>query len=152
MDEQPEGIAGECWVAVRLYGKHVEPDSGALSGRRAQSGTLLRGDDRGEASCRLVGDADPQEVMGDGPEEHLYLLRVSEIRQHGMDVVRTPDKGGPGHCDIVDTRLVKPPARRRLLNRCLWVKGYAPDGVSEMFLADMVLGQSQPVVAVEASE
>ena len=29
--------------AVRLYGRHAEKDPRALSGRRAQTGTLVRG-------------------------------------------------------------------------------------------------------------
>ena len=152
VDEKPEVVDGERWVVVRLYGKHAEKDPRALSGRRAQTGTLVRGGGTGEASCRLVGEADPEEVMAEGPEEYLYLLRVSEIRKHGMDVVRSPDKGGPGHCDIVGAGAVRPSKRRKLLSCCLWVTGYAPPDVGEEFLADMILGQEQPGFAVEASE
>ena len=152
VDEQPELVDGERWVAVRLYAKHVEVDPDALSGRRAQSGTLLRGGEKGEASCRLVGEADPVEVMAEGPEEYLYFLRVADIRKYGMDVVRTPGKGGPGHCDIVGTRLVGSADRRDLLCECIWVRAYAPPEVQAESLADMVLGQEQPVGAVEVFE
>ena len=56
---------------------------------RPPSNHLDMGPGDGYASCRLLGDADPDEVMNEGAGDYLYVLPVASIREAGMDVLET---------------------------------------------------------------
>ena len=70
----------------------------SIDGVRPISGQLTVGPAPGFASCRLVGEADPEEVAAEGNEEYLFVLSVRLLREYGLDVARDPEHGGPGHC------------------------------------------------------
>jgi hypothetical protein len=91
----------------------------------------------GYASCRLVGDADPDEVMNEGAGDYLYVLTVASIREAGMDVFETPESGGPGHCDITGAKTVRRRAKQRLMAEALWVRGHSPPGAPEHRIIDV---------------
>ena len=102
----------------------------STGGERPISGQLSVGPWPGYASCRLVGEADPDEVAAEGNEEYLFLISVNLLREYGLDVVRDPEHGGPGHCNIVGARGVSRANLRRLLRQVNWVMGYAPERVA----------------------
>ena len=90
----------------------------------------------GSASCRLVGDADPNEVMNEGAGDYLYVLSVASVRKAGMDVFETPESGGPGHCDIIGAKTIRRRAKQRLMAEARWVRGYSPPGAPEDRIID----------------
>jgi len=93
---------------------------------RPPSSHLDMGPGDGYASCRLVGNADPNEVINEGAGDYLYVLTVASIREAGMDVFETPESGGPGHCDITGVKTIRRRAKQRLMAEALWVRGHSP--------------------------
>ena len=79
-------------------------------------------------------------MAAEGNEEYLFVVPVRLLREYGLDVVRDPDHGGPGHCNIVGARGLSRANLRRLLRQVHWVAGYAPEQVF-----------AERVVTVEAS-
>ena len=124
------GIVGnERWVMRRVSSTQLEFDVN-ISGERPISGQLSVGSPPGYASCRLVGEAAPEEVSAEGNEEYLFVLPVQLLRHYGLDVARDPENGGPGHCNIVGARSLSKARLRELLRQVHWVAGYAPERVS----------------------
>lgn len=95
------------------------------------------GPEDGYASCRLVGDADPDEVMNEGTGDYLYVLPVASIREAGMDVLETPESGGPGHCDITGAKTIRRRAKQRLMAEVRWIRGHSPPGAPEDRITDV---------------
>ena len=91
----------------------------------------------GYASCRLVGDADPNEVISEGAGDYLYVLPVASIRQTGMDVLETPESGGPGHCDITGAKTIRRRSKQRLMAEARKVRGHSPPGAPEDRIIDV---------------
>lgn len=123
------GIVGDNRrVMRRVSGAQLEFDIG-IDGERPISGQLSVGEPPGYASCRLVDEANPEEVAAEGNEEYLFVVPVLLLRDYGLDVVRDPENGGPGHCNIVGARRISKSKLRRLLREVTWVQGYAPERV-----------------------
>lgn len=122
-------VSDDRWVMRRVSRTQLEFDV-SITAERPVSGQLSVGPAPGFASCRLVGEADPDEVAAEGNEEYLFLVPVRLLREYGLDVVRDPEHGGPGHCNIVGARGLSRPNLRRLLRQVHWVQGYAPERVS----------------------
>ena len=104
---------------------------------RPPSSHLDMGPGDGYASCRLVDDADPNEVMNEGAGDYLYVLPVASIREAGMDVFETPESGGPGHCDITSAKTIRRRAKQRLMAEARWVRGHSPPGAPEDRIIDV---------------
>ena len=115
-------------VIRRVSRTQLEFDPG-IGGERPISGQLSVGSPPGYASCRLVGEADPAEVAAEGNEEFLFVVPVLLLRDYGLDVVRDPENGGPGHCNIVGARRISKSKLRRLLREVTWAMDYAPERV-----------------------
>lgn len=132
-------VGNDRWVMRRVSRTQLEFDV-SIGGERPISGQLSVGPAPGFASCRLVGEADPAEVAAEGNEEHLFVAPVSLFRDYGLDVVRDPENGGPGHCNIVGARGLSRAKLRQLLRQVHWALGYAPERVS----ADRILAVEAP--------
>ena len=122
-------VGDDRWVMRRVSRTQLEFDV-SIGGERPISGQLSVGPPPGFASCRLVGEADPDEVAAEGNEEYLFVVPVRLVRDYGLDVVRDPEHGSPGHCNIVGARGLSRANLRRLLRQVHWVQGYAPERVS----------------------
>ena len=99
-DADNDLVGSGCWVMWRVSRTQLEFDV-SIDGQHPISGQLSVGPPPGYASCRLVGEADPQEVAAEGNEEYLFVVPVQLLRDYGLGVVRDPENGGPGHCNIV---------------------------------------------------
>lgn len=128
-DLDAELVGDDRWIMRRVSSAQLEFDVN-IDGERPISGQLSVGPAPGFASCRLVGEADPNEVAAEGNEEYLFVLPVSLLREYGLDVVRDSENGGPGHCNIVGARGLSKSRLRRLLRQVHWVMGYEPKRVS----------------------
>ena len=122
-------VSEDRWVMRRVSRTQLEFDV-SIGGERPISGQLSVGAAPGFASCRLVGEADPREVAAEGNEGYLFAVPVSLLRDYGLDVVRDPENGGPGHCNIVGARGLSRARLRQLLRQVHWVMGYAPERVA----------------------
>lgn len=132
-------VGSDRWVMRRVSRTQLEFDV-SIDGMRPISGQLSVGVAPGCASCRLVGEADPAEVAAEGNEEYLFVMPVSLLRDYGLDVVRDPENGGPGHCNVIGARGLSKAKLRQLLRQAHWVMGYAPERVS----ADRILPVEPP--------
>ena len=114
-------------VVVRRVSRReqiFDPDVGR---RRPASQAFLQNGRDGLTSVYLMSETTPEEVAADGDEEYLAAVRVGVLRANGLGIIRTPESGGPGHCDITGRK-----TRGRLVRIVMlteWVAGYAaPDG------------------------
>lgn len=123
-------VGNNRWVMRRVSRTQLDFDV-SIDGQRPISGQLSVGPAPGFASCRLVGEADPEEVAAEGNEEYLFVLPVQSLRDFGLDVVRDPENGGPGHCNIVGARGLSKARLRQLVRQVYWVAGYEPERVSD---------------------
>ena len=80
----------------------------------------------GSVSAYLWSETTPEAVAQEGNQPYQCTVTVGVLRQNGLGIIRTPDDGGPGHCDITGHK-----TKRRLdpiVSAAQWVPGYAPPG------------------------
>lgn len=82
----PRRPAGHDRLVMRRIGAGQLTHDPSTGIPRPPSSHLDMGPGDEYASCRLVGDADPEEVMNEGTGDYLYVLPVASIREAGMDV------------------------------------------------------------------
>lgn len=128
-DDAGYNVVGDDRLIMRRVSRTQLEFDVNIGGERPISGQISVGPAPGFASCRLVGEADPAEVSAEGNEEYLFVLSVELLREYGLDVVRDPEHGGPGHCNIVGARGLSRANLRRLLRQVHWVQGYEPERV-----------------------
>ena len=63
--------------------------------------------------------------MVEGTEKYLTTIRVGVIRAAGLGIIRTPDDGGPGHCDITGRKTKG--RLNQIVKVAEWVDGYTPE-------------------------
>ena len=92
--------------------------------RRPTSQAFLQGRRDGLTSVYLLSETTPETLAGGGSQNYLATVRVGILRENGLGIVRTPESGGPGHCDITGRK-----TRGRLAQIVMqaeWAPGYAP--------------------------
>ena len=62
----------------------------------------------------------------EGNQPYQCIVVVGVLRQNGLGIIRTPDSGGPGHCDITGRKTRG--ALNPIVRAAEWVPGYAPPG------------------------
>ena len=111
-------------IAVRRISHRDQTFDTELGRRRPTTQAFLQNGRDGLTSVFLLTHTTPAEVAEDGKEEYLAAVRVGILRENGLGIVRSPESGGPGHCDITGRktrgRLV------RIVMQVEWVPGYAP--------------------------
>ena len=122
------GIGNDEVVVRRVARREqiFDPETGR---RRPASQAFLQNGRDGLTSVYLMSETTPAEVAADGAEEYLVAVRVGALRENGLGVIRTPESGGPGHCDITGRK-----TRGRLVRIAMqaeWVPGYAPPDGSD---------------------
>ena len=99
----------------------------ALLGRiRPSTQAFMQNGRDGLASVYLLSETTPEAVAQEGNQPYQCTVTVGVLRQNGLGIIRTPDDGGPGHCDITGRK-----TKRRLdpiVSAAQWVSGYAPPG------------------------
>ena len=116
-------ISGEDSVYRRISEDQIVPNENLRRFRPSTQGFKQGGKD-GLVSVYLMSETSPAAVMSEGRQPYLVEIGVGAIRDLGLGVIRSPETGGPGHCDIVGrkTRSVL----NRLVAQARWVAGYAP--------------------------
>lgn len=78
-DADCDVVEDDRWVMRRVSRTQLEFDV-SIDGQRPISGQLSVGPEPGFASCRLVGEADPDKVASEGNEEYLFVAPVRLLR------------------------------------------------------------------------
>ena len=92
--------------------------------RRPTSQAFLQGRRDGLTSVYLLSETTPETIAGGGSQNYLATVRVGILRENGLGIIRTPESGGPGHCDVTGRK-----TRGRLVQiviQAQWLPGYAP--------------------------
>ena len=87
-------------VVVRRVSRREQIFDPDIGRRRPASQAFLQNGRDGLTSVYLMSKTTPEEVAADGDEEYLAAVRVGALRENGLGIIRTPESGGPGHCDI----------------------------------------------------
>ena len=110
-------------VVRRVAGEQYTFDGNL--GRTRPSTQAFRQDGRdGDVSVYLRSETTPDAVAQEGNQPYQCVVDVGVLRQNGLGIIRTPDKGGPGHCDITGRKTTG--VLNRIVQTAQWVDGYAP--------------------------
>ncbi len=94
-------------------------------GRRRPTTQAFRQDrPDGLTSVYLLSETTPAAIAGEGLQEYQAAVRVGVLRENGLGVIRTPESGGPGHCDITGRKTRG--ALTPIVRLAQWVPGYEP--------------------------
>lgn len=116
-------IGGDEQVIRRVASEQYTFDENLGRTRPTTQAFLQDGKD-GLVSVYLRSETTPEAVAQEGNQPYLCVVGVGVLRQHSLDIIRTPDAGGPGHCDITGRK-----TKSRLTNIvrvAQWVEGYSP--------------------------
>ena len=91
---------------------------------RLSSQAFKQGGTYGLVSVYLASETSPDAVMAEGRQVYLVEVGVGTIRDLGLGVIRSPESGGPGHCDITGRKTKS--VLNRIAKQARWVAGYAP--------------------------
>ena len=89
------------------------------------SAAFLQNGPDGDVSVYLKSETTPEEVLGNRPETYLVEVQVGTITaKEGLEVVRTPKEGDPGHCDIIGRKTHS--RRKHIASASQWILGFGP--------------------------
>ena len=91
---------------------------------RINSDAFIQNGLDGNVSVYLASETTPEAITREYQLHYIAQLEVGEIRAVGLDVVRDPKEGDPGHCNIVGRKTRG--TARRLARTARWVAGYEP--------------------------
>ena len=92
---------------------------------RPSSAAFLQDGPDGKVSVYLKSETTPEEVLGSRLETYLVEVQVGTITaEEGLEVVRTPKEGDPGHCDIIGRKTQS--KRRHIASASQWIQGFGP--------------------------
>ena len=123
-DPQDDPGISDDEVVVRRVSRRDQIFDPEIGRRRPASQAFLQNGRDGLTSVYLLSETTPAEVATDGTEEYLAVVRVAVLRENGLGIIRTPESGGPGHCDITGRK-----TRGRLVQIVMqsqWIPGYTP--------------------------
>ena len=78
----------------------------------------------GDVSVYLMAETTFEAVAAGGNQPYLCTVSVGVLRQNGLGIIRTPESGGPGHCDVTGRKTSG--GLRHIARAARWVSGYAP--------------------------
>ena len=110
-------------VIRRVACKQHKTDENSGRTRPSTQAFIQDGPD-GLVSVYLLSETTPDAVAQEGNQPYQCIVAVGVLRQSGLGIIRTPESGGPGHCDITGRK-----TRGKLapvVKAAQWVPGYAP--------------------------
>ena len=91
---------------------------------RPATNAFLQDGPEGLVSVYLMSETTPAIAASEGSQEYLAAVRVGTLRANGLGIIRTPESGGPGHCDITGRKTRG--RLNRIVRQAEWAPGYAP--------------------------
>ena len=116
-------IGDDAMVIRRVSAKQQFFDENTGS-RRPASMAFRQNGIAGDVSVYLMLETTFDAVAAGGSQPYLCVVSVGVLRQNGLGIIRTPESGGPGHCDITGRKTTG--RLRRIARQAQWVPGYAP--------------------------
>ena len=115
-------LADELVVFRRVVAADITTDPDGAP--RPISSAFRQGGPDGDVSVYLASETTPEFITRYYPGTLVAQLTIAQVRSQGLDVVRDPTPGDPGHCNIVGrkTRAVT----RNLAEVSAWTAGFAP--------------------------
>ena len=115
-------LADELVVLRRVVAADITTDPDGA--HRPVSSAFRQGGPDGDVSVYLASETTPEFITRHYPGTLVSQLTIAQVRSQGLDVVRDPIPGDPGHCNIVGrkTRAVT----RNLAEVSVWTTGFAP--------------------------
>lgn len=111
-------------LVIRRVAHQQQRYDRTLGRSRPSTAAFIQGGPDGLTSVYLASETTPESVRRGGNQPYLCVVAVGILRQNGLGIIRTPESGGPGHCDITGRK-----TRGRLaavVKAAQWVPGYAP--------------------------
>ena len=115
-------LADELVVLRRVVAADITTDPEGAP--RPISSAFRQGGPDGDVSVYLASETTPEFITRYYPGTLVAQLTIVQVRSQGLDVVRDPIPGDPGHCNVVGrkTRAVT----RNLAEVSVWTAGFAP--------------------------
>ena len=115
-------LADELVVLRRVVASDITKDPEGAP--RPISSAFRQGGPDGDVSVYLANETTPEFITRYYPGTLIAQLTIVQVRSQGLDVVRDPIPGDPGHCNVVGrkTRAVT----RNLAEVSVWTAGFAP--------------------------
>ena len=95
-----------------------------LGYRRPSTQAFLQGGRDEPTSVYLLSETTPEDVAKEGSQPYQCAVSVGVLRENGLGIIRTPESGGPGHCDITGRK--RQGRLNHIVGHVQWVPGYAP--------------------------
>ena len=125
MTSPPDDLAiGDDQVVVRRVHSDQLSFDEHLGRRRPSTQAFLQNGRDGLTSVYLLSETTPAAVAAGGREPYQCAVSVAVLRENGLGIIRTPEGGGPGHCDITGRKTKS--RLNRIVSAARWVPGYAP--------------------------
>ncbi len=121
---QDDPAIGGSELVIRRIAHDQQVYDAELGRRRPATRAFVQDGRNGLTSVYLMSETTPEAIAGEGGQSYQAAVRVSVLRENGLGIIRTPESGGPGHCDVIGRK-----TRGRMLQIVLqaqWVPGYAP--------------------------
>ena len=115
-------LADDLVVLRRVPATDITKDS--HSAPRPVSSAFRQGGPDGDVSVYLASETTPEFITRLYPGTLTAQLTVPQVRHQGLNVLRDPIPGDPGHCNIVrrKTRAIT----RNPAELSVWTDGFAP--------------------------
>ena len=123
-DLQNDPTVGNDATVIRrvAHNQHLYDEN--LGYRRPSTEAFLQDGRNGLTSVYLLSETTPEDVAQGGSQPYQCTVSVSVLRENGFGIIRTPESGGPGHCDITGRKTKG--RLNRITSHAQWVPGYAP--------------------------
>lgn len=111
-------------LVIRRVAHQQQRYDRTLGRSRPSTAAFIQGGADGLTSVYLASETTPESVSRGGSQPYLCAVSVGILRANSFGIIRTPESGGPGHCDITGRK-----TRGKLapvVKAAQWVPGYAP--------------------------
>ena len=121
---QDDPSIGDDEIVLRRVAQNEQFFDHRVGRVRPATSAFLQGGPDGLVSVYLMSETTIAVAAGGGSQEYLVAVSVGALRANGLGIIRTPESGGPGHCDITGRKTRG--RLTRIVRQAQWLPGYAP--------------------------
>ena len=115
---------GDNEVVIRRVGDDQHTFDNNIGRRRPATAAFLQDGADGLVSVYLLAETTPGAVAGEGGQPYQVTIRVRALRENGLGIIRTPERGGPRHCDVTGRKTKG--RLNRIVKQAEWIPEYEP--------------------------
>ncbi len=123
-DPQDDLTIGNDETVIRRVERREQVCDDNLGRRRPTTQAFLQDGRNGLVSVSLWSETTPDDVAKEGDQPYQCTVSVGVLRENGLGIIRSPESGGPGHCDITGRKTKG--RLKSIVSQTQWVPGYAP--------------------------